>query len=93
MKKIEVNNINYELVKDDKKVFDENEFIEKYTDYFEEFDYVFGDYAYDKLRLKGFYDSDNKKVKDINNIDNLEEYIKEYCAYGAKCFLLKKIRK
>ena len=24
------------------------------TDYFEPYDYIFGDYAYDKLRLKGY---------------------------------------
>ena len=62
-------------------------------DYFLPFDYILGDYAYDKLRLKGFYDSNNKKVKDFNNINNLDDYIKKYCAYGARIFVLKKLKK
>ena len=30
---------------------------------FVDFDYIFGDYSYSKLRLKGFYESNNKKAK------------------------------
>lgn len=90
MKKIVINGKNYELIKDNDKVFNDDEFMEKVTDYFEVFDYIFGDYAYDKLRLKGFYESNNKNVTKINDIKLLDEYIKNYCAYGAKWFLLKK---
>ena len=60
------------------------------TDYFEGYDYVFGDWAYGKLRLKGFYNKDNKKVNKINNIEDLDKYIKENCAYDCKYFLLEK---
>ena len=38
------------------------------TDYFEPYDYIFGDYAYDKLRLKGYYDSNNRSKKEINDL-------------------------
>ncbi len=44
----------------------------------------------EKIRLKGFYNSNNKKVNNINDIKYLEEYIKDYCSFGAKVFLLKK---
>lgn len=92
MKKIVINKVDYELVNDNDKVFDEELFLEKVTDYFEPYDYIFGDYAYDKLRLKGFYDSDSKNVTKINNIKYLDLYIENYCAYGAKWFLLKKVK-
>jgi uncharacterized protein YutD len=62
------------------------------TDYFEPYDYIFGDYAYDKLRLKGYYDSNNRSKKEINDIKGLDDYIKNYCAYGCRYFLLKKIK-
>ena len=62
------------------------------TDYFEPNDYIFGDYAYDKLRLKGYYDSNNRSKKEINDIKGLDDYIKNYCAYGCRYFLLKKIK-
>jgi len=79
----------YQLIRDD-DCFQFEEVEEKATDYFEPYDYIFGDYAYGKLRLKGFYDKDNKKANSINSIENLDTYIKEYCAYGSKTFLLKK---
>jgi len=93
MKNIEINNIKYELIDDEKNCFNEEEFKEKVTDYFEPYDYIFGDYAYDKLRLKGFYESVNKNATEINDIKYLNEYKKDYCSYGSKTFLLKKLTK
>ena len=89
MKKYEINGNLYELEKDEKNVFDLEEVKSYMTEYFDKFDYVFGDYAYEKLRLKGFKDKGNK----VNDIKYLDDYIKNYCAYGAKYFLLKKIKK
>lgn len=87
---VKINENNYEVVKDYREGFNEEAVIERATEYFSEFDYIFGDWAYGKLRLKGFYKKDNKKVSKINNIDNLEKYIKENCAYDCKYFLLEK---
>lgn len=92
MKTIELNGIKYELQRNDKDCFNQEEVENRYTDYFEPYDYVCGDYSYEKVRLKGFYDGNNKKATNINNIKNLEEYIKNYCSYGAKVFLLKKVK-
>ena len=90
-KRVKVENIEYEIIKDYRDAFNEEEFISKCTDYFYDFDYVVGDIAYDKLRLKGFYEDDNKKSKDINKISKLDDYIKNSCAYGCKYFVAKKI--
>lgn len=86
----EFNGKTYELIKNYREGFSYEEVEEKFTDYFDCFDYVFGDWAYGKLRLKGFYDSDNKNVKEFNDIKNLDNYIKENCAVDCKHFLLKK---
>lgn len=92
MKIIEVENNKYEIIKDYKNGFDEEDFISHYTDYFEDYDYVVGDIAYSKLRLKGFYDSKNKKVKEINNYNNLDKYLEENCAVDCKYYILKRIK-
>ena len=89
-KKIVANNQEYELIKNYRDAFDEREFLEKCTDYFTSYDYIVGDIAYGKLRLKGFYDSKNKKAKAINNYNNLEEYLKNNCANDCKHFILKR---
>lgn len=85
------NEINYEIIKNIKDGFDFEEVQMRFTDYFEKFDYVFGDWAYGKLRLKGFYESNCKDVKSFNDIKNLDKYIEENCAVECRCFLLKKI--
>lgn len=51
---IEFFNNKYEIVKGE-KYFDKELVDTLLTDYFEPYDYIFGDYAYDKLRLKGYY--------------------------------------
>jgi len=94
MKKI-INDIEYEIVEDNKDCFNQQEVQEKLadTDYFNDYDYILGDYSYDKLRLKGFYSKENKKVSDINNYDKIKDYIENYCSFGCRYFILKKISK
>ena len=91
--KIEIENREYELIKNYKDAFEREEFENKYTDYFYDYDYIVGDIAYGKLRLKGFYDEKNKKVNKINNYKNVDIYLKNYCASDCKHFILKQITK
>lgn len=88
---ITIDKNSYELIKNYKEAFQEEIFKERYTSYFESYDYIVGDIAYNKLRLKGFYDKKNKKVNSINNYSNLEIYLKENCAVDCKYFILKKV--
>lgn len=81
----------YKLIKDNKECFNLKEIEEKITDYFKDYDYIVGDYAYSKLRLKGFTKKSNKLNKSINDFENVDKYIKENCAYGCKYFILEKI--
>lgn len=89
MKTIEILNQKYELVENLNNCFNLDDFKEKLTEYFEPFDYIFGDYSYDKLRLKGFYKKE--KASEINNIENLDKYKEECCKYETKMYLLKKV--
>ena len=90
MEKVTLEENEYEIVKDYKNGYNKDELINKYTDYFKNFDYIVGDWAYSKLRLKGFYEKSNKNCKDINNIDNLDKYIKENCAFDCAYFVAKR---
>lgn len=81
----------YKLIKDNGECFDLELVKEKITDYFKDYDYIVGDIAYSKLRLKGFTKKDNKMNNDINDFDRLDKYILENCAYGCKYFILEKI--
>ncbi len=90
--KIVIRDKEYEVVKDYGETTKDLDFQEIVTDYYDNFDYIVGDFAYGKVRLKGFYEHDNKLVKSFNNIDNVDNYIKDRCAYGCKYFILKKVK-
>ena len=92
MKQLVINDQKYEVIENIKDAIDEILLKEKITDYYDEFEYIVGDWAYGKLRLKGFYDSKNKKCKEHNNIKNINKYIEEKCAYGCRWFELRKIK-
>ncbi len=92
MRKIAVGDVSYEIVENVDQCFQTEEFLEKVTDYFDQYDYIFGDYSYGKMRLKGFNDKTNKKFNEINDIAGLKSYIQNFCSYGANYFLLKKIK-
>lgn len=93
MEKVKINDTEYQVVKNNGDCLKIEEIESLLTDYFEKFDYVCGDYSYDKLRLKGFYEKNHKNVRKINDITMFDTYIRDYCAYGAKYFLLKKSNK
>lgn len=90
MEKLEFDNKSFEIIKNYKNGYNKEEFISKCTEYFDEYDYVVGDWAYGKLRLKGFYDDKNKKCKEINNFNNLDKYLKENCAFDCAYFVAKR---
>lgn len=90
---LKIGDNNYELLENFQEGFDLKIVCEKVTDYFYDFDYILGDWAYGKLRLKGFYNSDNKKVKKLNDYKYIKKYIETKCAFGCKYFILKKIDK
>ena len=90
MKDIMLNNLKYELITNVRDGYDKEEVQGKATDYFIPFDYIVGDWAYGKLRLKGFYDDKNPKANKINKYSNLDKYLEENCAFGCKYFVAKK---
>ena len=89
---IETEKNKYKIIKDYRNAFDKDLFLEKYTSYFENFDYIVGDIAYSKLRLKGFNKKENPNFNKIKDYNNLEKYIKENCAYDCKYFILEKVK-
>lgn len=88
--KIVLNNIEYEIIENKKETFNMETVSNLYTSYFEIYDYILGDRAYGKIRMKGFCTKNNKNFNEINNYSNIEEYINKYCAHECGYFILKK---
>ena len=92
MEVIKVHNRNYQVMNNYKDAIDIEELESKLTDYFDDFDYIVGDIAYGKLRLKGFNSRTNKNFKPINDVDKVSEYILKQCAYGCRWFMISEVK-
>ncbi len=93
MKTVKINDKEYEIISTSEDAIDIEVLKTKITEYYDNFDYIVGDWAYGKVRLKGFYDSKNPHCKPMNDINRLNEYLENNCAYGCKWFQLKRIDK
>ena len=91
-KEIILDNIRYTILENKNDCLNIEELKNLFTDYFYDYDYIFGDYAYNKLRLKGFCDKKNKKFNNINDINTKDKYLKDLCAYECNYFLIKKTK-
>ncbi|MFS0863663.1 YutD family protein [Fredinandcohnia sp. 179-A 10B2 NHS] len=90
---ITINNSEYELVEELKDGFNEEAFRARYSDILSKYDYIVGDWGYEQLRLKGFFDDQNQKASFDTKISTLSEYLYEYCNFGCAYFVLKKVKK
>lgn len=90
MKKIEINGQEYEVIENVGNCLNIDDIRDRITDYFDNYDYIFGDISYEKVRLKGFNDADNKKVNKINNIKDLDSYKKKLLQLRCQYISLKK---
>ena len=81
----------YQIIEDGKNGFERESVEHLFTDYFLDYDYIIGDWSYGKLRLKGFCDKTNPKYNTKNDINQKENYLKTYCAYQCRYFVLKKV--
>lgn len=91
MKYLIIKDRKYELVKDYKNAFSMDLVTAKLTEYFYMYDYIVGDFSYGKLRLKGFCKKKNPNFRASNDYGTLDYYIKNYCAYDCKYFVLENL--
>lgn len=92
MKKIILEDREYEVVEDYKNGFDLTELEKRYNEYFYDYDCILGDWAYGQLRLKGFCKKGNPLFNNINDYDKVKDYIQIHCAYDCKYFILEKVK-
>lgn len=87
---VRIQGITYEMQHNERNGWNADAFRERYSDVLSRYDYIVGDWGYDQLRLKGFFDENNRKASFEQKIGFLDEYIQEYCNFGCAYFLVKK---
>ncbi len=90
---IKIGKFQYELIHDHKEAFQEEVFVERYTDILGKYDYIVGDWGYGQLRLKGFYEDRHPKSTFETKYSNVQDYLYEYCNFGCAYFIVKKLKK
>jgi len=88
---IEIQGKYYEVIENIKNAFQEPIVKERYSEILTKYDFIVGDWGYDQLRLKGFYDDQNAKASFDTKISALDDYLYEYCNFGCAYFVLKKV--
>ncbi len=91
MQYIVIHDQKYLIMKNERDAIDSEELEKKITEYFDDFDYIVGDWSYGKLRLKGFNSKTNKNFKEINDIDHVEDYLRDFCAPNCRYFILSRV--
>lgn len=83
----------YEVIEDVKDGWVEDEFKSRYSEILHKYDYIVGDWGYNQLRLRGFFEDQNRKSTRDTKISTLSEYVNEYCNFGCAYFVVKKVAK
>ncbi|MBS4749565.1 YutD family protein [Carnobacteriaceae bacterium zg-ZUI78] len=83
-----INEHEYTLEVDFKNGFQIDALEDRYTKLLQKYHYIVGDWGHNQLRLKGFYKNDMKNVEEDSKIYTLEDYLREYCAFGCAYFVL-----
>lgn len=80
----------YTVAVNHRDAVDAEKIAERYNTILNKYDYIVGDWGYDQLRLKGFFDEDNHRAPFDKKIAFLEDYLYEYCNFGCAYFVLEK---
>lgn len=83
-----INGREYEIIANVKDALDIEMLKEKYDPYLDQYDYLVGDVSSEHLRLKGFYD-ENDRVAIDKKANAIVDYLEEYCNPGSAYFILR----
>ncbi|PYZ92912.1 hypothetical protein CR194_14835 [Salipaludibacillus keqinensis] len=89
---VQIQGQTYEVVEEVRDGWSEEAFKERYSDVLNKYDYIVGDWGYEQLRLKGFFEENNRKSAPDAKISFLPEYLYEYCNFGCAYFVVKKVK-
>ncbi|WP_155286446.1 YutD family protein [Lacticaseibacillus zhaodongensis] len=81
----------YEIVKNYKDGLRKDVLAERYEQVLDKYDYVVGDWGFEKLRLKGFYDANRRQASPDQLITHVEDYLYEYCNFGCAYFIIHRL--
>lgn len=88
---VTINERRYQIVLSEKDGFDAAALSARYAEILDKYDYVVGDWGYDQLRLRGFYQDGSRQGNKDQTIATLADYLTEYCNFGCAYFVLARL--
>lgn len=88
---IKVGNHYFELLESYQDGFVEEDFIARYSEILDKYDFIVGDYGHEQLRLKGFYYDSNRKADFNKRFSTIQDYLYEYCNFGCAYFIVRRL--
>ncbi|MUG86412.1 DUF1027 domain-containing protein [Paenibacillus timonensis] len=89
---IQIGGRTYELIQNYREAWDPEAFKQRYSEVLDRYDYIIGDWGYEKLRLKGFLRDNHHKANRDTAYSGITDYINEYCNFGCAYFVLQKVK-
>lgn len=90
---IHINGSNYEIIENFRDGYNDEALQARFSDILNKYDYIVGDWGYNQLRLRGFFDDQNQRATYDSKISTLSEYLYEYCNFGCAYFVIRKVKK
>lgn len=81
----------YELVKNYRDGFDADQFAIHFSAILSKYDYIVGDWGFDALRLRGFFQQGNPDYVAERDVKTIEDYLFEDCNFGCPYFVVHNI--
>lgn len=78
----------YKLVKNYRDGFNGDQLANRFSNVLNKYDYIVGDWGYEQLRLRGFYDPSNPLFRAEQGVDTIEDYLYEDCNFGCSYFIV-----
>lgn len=79
----------YQLLMNYRDGFDGEELAKRFSNILSKYDYIVGDWGYQQLRLRGFYDSSSPLFEANRGFDRIQDYLYEDCNFGCAYFVVK----
>ncbi|WP_408005309.1 YutD family protein [Pseudalkalibacillus berkeleyi] len=92
MRLVCVNGNHYEVIEDYRDGWNEEEFTSRYSEILHKYDYIVGDWGYNQLRLRGFFEDQHDKANYETKYSTVPEYLLEFCNFGCAYFIVKKVK-
>ncbi|GAK00385.1 LOW QUALITY PROTEIN: hypothetical protein JCM19055_3470 [Geomicrobium sp. JCM 19055] len=89
---IQLNNQQFELIEESREGWDEEAFQNRYSEVLNKYDFIVGDWGHEQLRLRGFFNDNNKKSGFDSKVSTVYDYLYEFCNFDCPYFILKKVK-